>query len=86
VEIIKLYAMQQLSEIPEQRMRSSSSGRTNGICAATQVGHTSRRNNRFSIVSFTVLIWILLHLASHTHTHTHTHSIKFLGTANHAIM
>ena len=58
--------------------RSSSSGRTNGIYAAKQDGHTSRRispfKNRFSIVSFTVSVWMLLHLASYTCTHTHTHT------------
>ena len=75
VEMIKLNAMQQILEIPKQIMRSSSSGRTRGICAAKQDGHSSRRispfKSRFSIVSFTVWIWILHHLASHTHTHTH---------------
>jgi len=58
--------------------RSFSSGRTNGICAAKQVVHTSRRispfKSMFSIVSFTVSLWILLHLASYTCTHTHTHT------------
>jgi hypothetical protein len=92
VEMIKLNAILQLLDIPEQSKRSSSSGRTNGIHAAKQEVHNSKRISplkmRFSIVSFSVNLDTsslgLTHL--HTHTHTHTQSIKLPGTANHAAM
>jgi hypothetical protein len=80
--------MQQLLEVPEQSMR--------GLLAVEEPMEYVQPSRMDILQGGLVQLKVgLVLLVSHCqsgyffvwpHTHTHTHIIKFLGTANHAIM